>query len=54
MDGTAKGGILMAISQQMHLPISFIGIGEQVSDLIPFDKDSYIYSIMRELKDESG
>ncbi|MEI7668091.1 MAG: signal recognition particle-docking protein FtsY [Erysipelotrichaceae bacterium] len=54
MDGTAKGGILMAISQQMHLPISFIGTGEQVSDLIPFDRDSYIYSIMRELKDESG
>jgi len=54
MDGTAKGGILMAITQQMHLPISFIGIGEQASDLIPFDRDSYIYSIMRELKDESG
>ncbi|MCR5793819.1 MAG: signal recognition particle-docking protein FtsY [Solobacterium sp.] len=45
MDGTAKGGIVLAIKHKLHLPVLFIGLGEQPEDLRPFDVDSYLYSI---------
>lgn len=45
MDGTAKGGIILAIKHKLHLPVLFIGLGEQPEDLRPFDVDSYLYSI---------
>ncbi len=45
MDGTAKGGIVIAIKHQLHLPVLFIGLGEKPQDLRPFDLDSYLYSI---------
>ena len=45
MDGTAKGGIVLAIKHKLHLPVRYIGLGEQPEDLRPFDLDSYLYSI---------
>jgi fused signal recognition particle receptor len=42
MDGTAKGGILFAISDRLRLPIRFIGIGEAIEDLRPFDPDELL------------
>ncbi len=42
LDGTAKGGVIFAIAQKMHLPIRFIGIGEQVDDLRPFNAKEFI------------
>ena len=45
MDGTAKGGIVLAIKHKLHLPVLFIGLGEQPEDLRPFDLDGYLYSI---------
>lgn len=45
MDGTAKGGIILAIKNQLHIPVRFIGLGEHPEDLRPFDLDSYLYSI---------
>lgn len=45
MDGTAKGGIVLAIKHKLHLPVLFIGLGEQPQDLRPFDLDGYLYSI---------
>ncbi len=45
MDGTAKGGIILAIKHKLHVPVYFIGLGEQPQDLRPFDLDSYLYSI---------
>ncbi len=45
MDGTAKGGIVLAIKNKLHLPVYFIGLGEQPEDLRPFDLDGYLYSI---------
>ena len=45
MDGTAKGGIVLAIKHKLHLPVYYIGLGEQPGDLRPFDLDSYLYSI---------
>ncbi|MDO5122567.1 MAG: signal recognition particle-docking protein FtsY, partial [Erysipelotrichaceae bacterium] len=45
MDGTAKGGIIIAIKHELHLPVRYIGLGEKPTDLRPFDLDSYLYSI---------
>lgn len=45
MDGTAKGGIVLAIKHTLGIPVYFIGLGEKEDDLRPFDLDSYLYSI---------
>ena len=42
LDGTAKGGIIFAIANKMKLPIRFIGVGEQVEDLKPFDATEFV------------
>lgn len=42
LDGTAKGGILFALAQRIGLPIRFIGVGEQLEDLRPFDADAFV------------
>ena len=42
LDGTAKGGIVMAICSQLDLPVRFIGVGEGVADLRPFDADEFV------------
>jgi fused signal recognition particle receptor len=42
LDGTAKGGIAVAISKELGLPIRYVGIGEQVADLTPFNAESYV------------
>lgn len=41
LDGTAKGGIVFALAQQMQIPIRYIGVGEQVDDLRPFNADQF-------------
>ena len=46
MDGTAKGGIAIAVSYKYNLPIRFIGLGEKPEDLIPFDKFSFVSAIL--------
>lgn len=51
MDGTAKGGIIIAIKHQLHLPVRYIGLGEQPKDLRPFDLDSYLASISEGIRD---
>ncbi len=42
LDGTAKGGIAVAISKELNLPIRYVGIGEQVDDLMVFDAENYV------------
>jgi fused signal recognition particle receptor len=42
LDGTAKGGALFSISNQLQLPIFYIGIGEKVEDIIPFNPDNFV------------
>jgi fused signal recognition particle receptor len=42
LDGTAKGGIAVAIACELKLPIRYVGIGESIEDLIPFDVDAYV------------
>ena len=49
LDGTAKGGVLFAISRQLGLPIRFIGVGEQLEDLRPFSADDYVKAIFTEI-----
>ncbi|MBM3784096.1 MAG: signal recognition particle-docking protein FtsY [Acidobacteria bacterium] len=45
LDGTAKGGIAIAIARELNLPIRYIGVGEKVTDLLPFDPEQYIASL---------
>jgi fused signal recognition particle receptor len=45
LDGTAKGGIVIAISRELSLPIRFVGTGEQIDDLVPFDAQTYVNSL---------
>ena len=45
LDGTAKGGIVVAIARELNLPIRFVGIGEQADDLLPFDAEKFVSSI---------
>jgi fused signal recognition particle receptor len=45
LDGTAKGGVIVAIARELALPIRFIGVGEKVEDLLPFDPESFIDSL---------
>lgn len=45
LDGTAKGGVVVAISRELGLPIQFVGIGEKVDDLIPFNPRDFVASL---------
>ena len=45
LDGTAKGGIVVAISRELNLPIRYIGVGEKADDLLPFDPHEFVASI---------
>ena len=45
LDGTAKGGVVVAVRQTMNLPVKFIGIGEALDDLQPFDADTFVESL---------
>ncbi|WP_244894371.1 signal recognition particle-docking protein FtsY [Marinobacterium stanieri] len=48
LDGTAKGGIIFAIAKQFGLPIRFIGVGEQVDDLRPFEADEFVQALFED------
>jgi fused signal recognition particle receptor len=45
LDGTAKGGAIFAIKQKLGLPVKFIGVGEKLDDLEPFDPDTYVEAL---------
>ena len=45
LDGTAKGGIVVAIARELNLPIRYVGVGEKVEDLLPFDAEKFIDSL---------
>ena len=45
LDGTAKGGVVVAIARELRLPIRYIGVGEQAGDLLPFEAESFIASL---------
>ncbi|MBM7715638.1 fused signal recognition particle receptor [Bacillus thermophilus] len=45
LDGTAKGGIVLAIRKELNIPVKFVGLGEKIDDLQPFDPEKYIYGL---------
>ncbi|GLI85071.1 signal recognition particle receptor FtsY [Rossellomorea marisflavi] len=45
LDGTAKGGIVLAIRNELDIPVKFVGLGEQMDDLQPFDAEKYVYGL---------
>ena len=52
LDGTAKGGIVLAIRENYGIPIKFIGLGEKMTDLEYFDLENYIYGLFAEMIDD--
>jgi len=49
LDGTAKGGIVLAIKKAVNIPVKFIGVGEGIDDMEPFDIEKYIYGLFKDL-----
>jgi fused signal recognition particle receptor len=45
LDGTAKGGAIFAIKQKLGLPVKFVGVGEQLDDLEPFDPEAFVAAL---------
>jgi len=45
LDGTARGGIIVAIAQELSIPVDFIGIGESIEDLQPFEAESFVEAL---------
>ncbi|HWB99100.1 MAG TPA: signal recognition particle-docking protein FtsY [Bryobacteraceae bacterium] len=45
LDGTAKGGIVVAIARELNIPIRYVGVGEKIEDLLPFDPEKFIESL---------
>ena len=50
LDGTAKGGVVLPIMQELGLPVKFIGVGEQVDDLLEFDAGQFVRAFLNEAK----
>ncbi len=49
LDGTAKGGIVLAIKEELDIPVKYIGLGEQINDLRTFDIEKYIYGLFKDM-----
>ncbi|WP_431089441.1 signal recognition particle-docking protein FtsY [Paenibacillus sp. 8b26] len=54
LDGTAKGGIVVAIRQELNLPVKLVGLGEKVNDLQPFDSEQFVHALFAGLIQEEG
>jgi fused signal recognition particle receptor len=54
LDGTAKGGIVLAIRNELHIPVKFVGLGEKMDDLQPFDPEKYVYGLFADLFEEKS
>lgn len=53
MDGTARGGIVMAIGKELGIPVKFVGFGESMDDLREFDADQYAYGLFKDLVEDA-
>lgn len=47
LDGTAKGGVVLAIADQFKIPVKFIGVGEKAEDLLVFDKQDFVNGLFQ-------
>ncbi|NQD65895.1 signal recognition particle-docking protein FtsY [Bacillus haikouensis] len=52
LDGTAKGGIVLAIRNELNIPVKYVGLGEKMDDLQPFDAEKYVYGLFSNLVDK--
>ena len=52
LDGTAKGGIVLSIRRELGLPVKFIGVGEKIDDMQPFDAEEFIDALFPEASDK--
>ncbi|WP_368504036.1 signal recognition particle-docking protein FtsY [Alkalihalophilus sp. As8PL] len=52
LDGTAKGGIVLAIRRELDIPVKFVGLGEKVDDLQPFQADQFVYGLFKDILEE--
>ena len=52
LDGTAKGGIVLAIRDKYNIPIKFVGLGEKMDDLEYFDIEKYVYGLFADILDD--
>ncbi len=52
LDGTAKGGIVLAIKNELNLPVKFVGLGEKIDDLQPFDAEQFVYGLFGDVFEE--
>ncbi|MBW0764515.1 signal recognition particle-docking protein FtsY [Mammaliicoccus fleurettii] len=53
LDGTAKGGIVLAIRNELQIPVKYVGLGEKLDDLQPFDAESYVYGLFADMVDSN-
>ncbi|MBM7647160.1 fused signal recognition particle receptor [Bacillus ectoiniformans] len=53
LDGTAKGGIVLAIRKELEIPVKFVGLGEKVDDLQAFDAEKYVYGLFSNMFEEN-
>ena len=49
LDGTAKRGIVLAIRNELHIPVKYVGLGEKLDDLQPFNPESYVYGLFADM-----
>ena len=54
LDGTAKGGIVVAIARDLGIPIRFVGVGEQLGDLMPFSAEAFVTSLLSVSEEDSS
>jgi fused signal recognition particle receptor len=47
LDSTARGGIVLAIARELELPVRFVGTGEHIGDLAPFDAELFVDGLLR-------
>ena len=50
LDGTAKGGIAVAIARELKVPVRYVGVGEKLDDLLPFDSKAFVDSLLGKIK----
>jgi fused signal recognition particle receptor len=48
LDGTAKGGIVIGVSNELNVPVKYIGVGEQIEDLQVFERDGFVKALFGE------
>jgi fused signal recognition particle receptor len=54
LDGTAKGGVILGIGSELHIPVRYIGVGEGIEDLRPFDPDEFVEALFDEIDEEEA